>query len=309
MPNKVTLSPDTRILSSILKRIGAHECLQKFIDDFRDDDSLLTLSKLKTDQISSRFGMSPDKAALFIAVCCSPDRSRDAAVNASSSTALPGPLPTLALTESSNLPLQMPLSCSLADCEDECLKSACPLSLESANQLHSGMVAKDLMFLDVEEGSLSAASASQPQEMFLSSGTAFTFDANIDRAACPILEEALLSAATVSPSQDTISSSAATYADDFPAKYLKLFHVEQDLLSTAGAPPAKAAAASSETTVAQCFPVSECISNYDYTCDTPLAAPFPSCEYSQEWLYKKQKIFSAIQVIGPLCYLIPICIV
>jgi hypothetical protein len=87
---------ETPILSAILKGIGAHECLQKFIDDFRDDDSLLTLSKLTAGQISSRFGMSLHAAALFIAACGAPDRSRDTAGSASTSTALPAPLPAFA---------------------------------------------------------------------------------------------------------------------------------------------------------------------------------------------------------------------
>ena len=52
-----------------MNEIGAIDCLQKFIDDFRDDDSLVTLSKMKPGQIALRYGMGQDQAAVFITSC------------------------------------------------------------------------------------------------------------------------------------------------------------------------------------------------------------------------------------------------
>jgi serine/threonine protein kinase len=69
--NAVSDAASTQVLAFILHDIGAFQYFQGFIDDFRDDDSLLTLSKLKPEQIARKYGMPDDLelAAAFVDKC------------------------------------------------------------------------------------------------------------------------------------------------------------------------------------------------------------------------------------------------
>jgi serine/threonine protein kinase len=58
-------------LAYILNDIGASEYLQVFIDDGLDDSALKNLSKLKTERISSIYGLSLEQAAAFAEKCLS----------------------------------------------------------------------------------------------------------------------------------------------------------------------------------------------------------------------------------------------
>jgi hypothetical protein len=59
----------TAILVSILSQLHLSQFLKKIIDDDRDDDSLITLSKVKPERIASKYGMSIDQAAAFVDLC------------------------------------------------------------------------------------------------------------------------------------------------------------------------------------------------------------------------------------------------
>ena len=59
----------TQALASILSDIGASELLQNFIDDDRDDDCLISLSKLKCERLAGKYGLSVNQAASFVEKC------------------------------------------------------------------------------------------------------------------------------------------------------------------------------------------------------------------------------------------------
>jgi serine/threonine protein kinase len=59
---------NTRLLSAILNEISASEFLHKFIEDY-DDDSIVTLSKLKPERIVDRYGLPLDLASAFVEKC------------------------------------------------------------------------------------------------------------------------------------------------------------------------------------------------------------------------------------------------
>jgi uncharacterized membrane protein YoaK (UPF0700 family) len=69
VPSQSYNSDGTDVLASILSDINSSHCLQKIIDDDRDDDSLKTLSKIKPERIASKYDMSLDQAAAFVDHC------------------------------------------------------------------------------------------------------------------------------------------------------------------------------------------------------------------------------------------------
>ena len=56
----------TQALASILSDIGASQLLQNFIDDDRDDDSLISLSRLKCERLADKYGLSVNQASAFV---------------------------------------------------------------------------------------------------------------------------------------------------------------------------------------------------------------------------------------------------
>ncbi len=175
--------PETRIISSILHEIEAVDCLQKFIDDFRDDDSLTTLGKLQAAQISLRYGMDQDKAAAFIAGCRA--RCRDRVGMASVQLPITSPAIVLSPTDhvaqlpSNNhtplfeLPPERQLLVDLPDCEGEVPKDdaflptqfgSTAVELIEPSQLEEA-VAKDVdVDVDVDvQASSSVLNESMPQ--------------------------------------------------------------------------------------------------------------------------------------------------
>jgi hypothetical protein len=176
--------PGTRVLSSILNEIGAPDCLQKFIDDFRDDDSLITLGKLQAGQIASRYGMAHDKAAAFIAGCrerCH-DRAAKPSVQLSitspaitlSPTLLPALPPCPNLTPLSELPPESQLPLDLPDCEGKVSKddtfpptqfSSTAVELIDRTQLEK-VAAKDLDVPVDAQAMSSVSNESTPQSTF-----------------------------------------------------------------------------------------------------------------------------------------------
>jgi serine/threonine protein kinase len=69
LPDRELTDEGTQLLDSILHEIGASEFLQAFIDDYRDDDSLKTLSKFSSVLITSKYGLPPNKSAAFVDKC------------------------------------------------------------------------------------------------------------------------------------------------------------------------------------------------------------------------------------------------
>ena len=59
----------TQALASILSHIGASELLQNFIDDDRDDDSLISLSRLKCERLADKYRLSVNQASAFVEKC------------------------------------------------------------------------------------------------------------------------------------------------------------------------------------------------------------------------------------------------
>jgi len=79
---------NTRILASILREIKSYELIQRFTDDDRDDDSLVTLSNLKPERIAAKYGLSLRQAADFVDRC----RARAGISSSPSSSSSPAPL-------------------------------------------------------------------------------------------------------------------------------------------------------------------------------------------------------------------------
>jgi serine/threonine protein kinase len=59
----------TQALASILSDIGASQLLQNFIDNDHDDDSLVTLSRVKCERLAGKYGLSAYQASSFVEMC------------------------------------------------------------------------------------------------------------------------------------------------------------------------------------------------------------------------------------------------
>ena len=135
-----------------MNEIGAIDCLQKFIDDFRDDDSLVTLSKLKPVQIALRYGMGQDQAAVFIASCRQRSGVRATHISTISPAVTLSPATPTALQPSRkwasllDVRPNRPPPFNLPDCERDIASDVCFPAAKSKSSLNAlGSIGRTLL--------------------------------------------------------------------------------------------------------------------------------------------------------------------
>jgi serine/threonine protein kinase len=87
LPGQLSSDAGVSILASILREIGAPECLPKFIEDDQIDDCIVPLGKMKPARIASKYGLTADQAAAFVEKCVERQRTHLDAVTSKESDA------------------------------------------------------------------------------------------------------------------------------------------------------------------------------------------------------------------------------
>jgi serine/threonine protein kinase len=100
--NEALDAATTQVLSAILNEIGASECLAAVVEHY-DDDSLRTLSRFQPAKISSKFGISVDKAIAFVGKCLEASASRGATGDGRLASVFSSPAPSTSAPSISSL--------------------------------------------------------------------------------------------------------------------------------------------------------------------------------------------------------------